>query len=130
MKTLTLSDLDMTFSEIKHVYDTSDFGRNTVQEMIAQPEWITCNHMLDWNDIRAVIQGGCASGAYMPAVTYFIAAKTMAKHGDDVLQYIENQYGEIPAPSAGESWSGIAVFYLSLAVELWCSQFSDCSDWS
>ena len=55
----------------------------------------------------------------MPAVTYYQALATMAEHGDDVLEYIEDTLGEIPAPKAGESWSGLAVFYLSMAVELW-----------
>lgn len=46
----------------------------------------------------------------------------MAKHGDDVLQFIEDRLGEIPQPDEGESWSGMACFYLSFAVELWASE--------
>jgi hypothetical protein len=63
--------------------------------------------------------GGCNSGAYMPAVTYYTALRTMAEHGDDVLQYIQDALGELPQPRADESWSGLACFYLSYAVELW-----------
>ena len=37
----------------------------------------------------------------------------------DVLQYIDDALGEVPAPKRGESWGGIAVHYLSTAVELW-----------
>ena len=69
--------------------------------------------------VAAIVQGGCASGAYMPAVTYHDALRMMADHGDDVLEYIEDSMGEIPTPKAGESWSGLATFYLSMAVELW-----------
>ena len=69
--------------------------------------------------VASIVQGGCSSGAYMPAVRYAGAAATMAAHGDDVLQYIEDQTGELPQPNKGESWSGLAVFYLSHAVELW-----------
>lgn len=69
--------------------------------------------------VASIIQGGCASGAYMPAVTYYDARQTMSEHGDTVLQAIEDNYGELPQPQAGESWSGMAVFYLSCAVELW-----------
>jgi hypothetical protein len=83
------------------------------------PSWIQQD--ISPNDVAAISQGGCASGAYMPAVTYYNARETMNEHGDDVLQYIEDQLGELPAVPSGESWSGIAVFYLSAAVELWAS---------
>ena len=83
------------------------------------PEWIDPG--ISTSTLAAISEGGCASGAYMPAVTYWQAAETMAKHGDDVLQYIEDRYGELPQPRADESWSGLAVFYLSVAVELWAS---------
>ena len=77
------------------------------------------------SDVAAIIQGGCASGAYMPAVTYHTAVQTMSEHGDDVLQFIEDAYGEMPQPPAGESWSGFAVFCLSVAVELWAHGIHD-----
>jgi len=35
------------------------------------------------------------------------------------LQYIEDVYGEIPAPDTGLGWGGMACHYLSMAVELW-----------
>ena len=76
-------------------------------------------------DVASIIQGGCASGAYMPAVTYYDAQQTMAQHGDDVLQYIEDCYGETLQPPEGESWAGIACFYMSVAVELWAFGIED-----
>ncbi len=86
---------------------------------IEVPEWI--DQDITCYKIAAIMQGGCASGAYMPAVTYHTAARMMAEHGDDVLKYIENELGELPTPPSGTSWSGMAVFYLSYAVELWAS---------
>lgn len=86
---------------------------------IDQPDWIEGD--LTPYDVAAICQGGCASGAYMPAVTYYTAAQTMAKHGDDVLQYIDDHYGEPINPPEGSSWAGISVFYLSVAVELWAN---------
>lgn len=83
------------------------------------PAWIEGD--ITPSDVAAIIQGGCASGAYMPAVTYHKALETMAKHGDDVLQYIDDALGELPQPPRDTSWSGLAVFYLSTAVELWAS---------
>lgn len=86
---------------------------------ITVPDWI--DQDISPSDVAAICQGGCASGAYMPAVTYHQALKTMSEHGDDVLQYIEDALGEIPQPKKGESWAGMACFYLSSAVELWAS---------
>lgn len=87
------------------------------------PAWMDQDIAL--TDIDAIYEGGCASGAYMPAVTYWQARETMSAHGDDVLTFIEDQYGDLPAVPRGESWSGIAVFYLSIAVELWASSVRD-----
>jgi hypothetical protein len=43
----------------------------------------------------------------------------MAKHGDEVLQFIEYHYGDIPQQREITSWAGISVYYLSVAVELY-----------
>jgi len=83
------------------------------------PRWIEQD--ISPSTVAAIVQGGCSSGAYMPAVTYRDAAETMARHGDDVLQYLQDNLGELPAFSSDESWSGMACFYLSCAVELWAS---------
>ena len=69
--------------------------------------------------VAAICQGGCASGAYMPSVTYTTARDTMNQHGDDVLQYLQDRFGELPTPPDDVSWGGLAVFYLSAAVEEW-----------
>jgi len=92
-----------------------------------QPDWIT--QALSPSDIAAINQGGCASGAYMPAVTYYDAKKVMEEHGDDVLQFIQDTYSELPKPRDDISWSEMAVFYLSWAVELFCIQHEDLADW-
>lgn len=81
------------------------------------PAWIEQD--ITCNTVAAICQGGCVSGAYMPAVWYDDARRTMSEHGDDILEYIEDNYGELPEIPKGESWSGIAVFFLSVAVELW-----------
>lgn len=82
------------------------------------PEWIEQD--ITPADVAAILQGGCASGAYMPAVRYSTALETMADHGDNVLQYIEDACGELPDVS-GESWAGMACKYVSAAVELWAA---------
>lgn len=94
------------------------------------PEWIEeitdslyVNEDVVWvSSIKDIVQGGCASGSYMPAVTYCDAMKTMGQYGDEVLQYIWEQLGDVPQYDQSAScfgWAEMAVFYLSTAVELW-----------
>lgn len=97
---------------------------NPVSEYeIDVPSWIEQD--ISAYDIAAIVQGGCASGAYMPAVTYHQANQTMAEWGDNVLQYIQDTLDELPEIPSDSSWSGIAVLYLSTAVELWSSSVYD-----
>jgi hypothetical protein len=85
------------------------------------PRWI--DQDITFYTVASIQQGGCASGAYMPAVIYYDAAQTMAEHGNDVLDYIEGELGELPTVPPSTTWSGMAVHYLSCAVELWASSF-------
>lgn len=82
-----------------------------------QPQWIGD---LTYADCAAIRQGGCDSGAYMPAVTYATALDVMNKWGDCILDYLQDNCGEesIPAPPKGSTWAGIACYYYSYAVEL------------
>jgi len=98
------------------MYDDDSLVADTDQGV---PNWM--DQDLEWNQVAAIIEGGCASGAYMPAVTYYQALKTMSEYGDDVLQYIEDVTGEVPCLSDNLSWGGMACFYLSIAVELWAA---------
>ena len=79
-------------------------------------------------DVAAILQGGCASGAYMPAVTYSTALATMNEHGDAVWDMIDDAYGLDMFHETAESatsWAGLAVAYVSMAVELWASGVED-----
>ena len=87
------------------------------------PQWVEQD--ITPYDVAAICQGGCASGAYMPAVTYYQALQTMNEHGDDVWDFIGGYYGEIPNPVESNSWAHMAVFYVSFAVELWASSVED-----
>jgi len=89
-----------------------------IELSIDVPAWI--DQDITTTVVESICQGGCESGAYMPAVTYHIANGIMGEHGDAVLEYIEDVMGELPSVT-GESWSGIAVKFLSYAVELWAS---------
>ena len=69
-------------------------------------------------DVATIIQGGCASGAWMPAVTYHTALRNMTENGDEILQYIEDSDGALPDVT-GQSWGNMACTYVSTAVEIW-----------
>lgn len=116
--------IDLTYTQCKQLIDNGHDLRETVENLNDQPEWlVNMSPVTELEGIQAILHGGCSSGAYMPAVTYHTASQTMAAHGDDILEYIENNLGDLPNPPKGSSWSGIAVHYCSLAVELWCGQF-------
>ena len=108
-------------------YDVDDF----LEEMDNQPSWLKYMGEIDSiAEMKAIQQGGCASGAYMPAVTYHTALETMQLYGDEITEYLIDNLGELPTTSQPQSCSQLAVFYASYAVELWVSQFDlDGVDW-
>lgn len=82
------------------------------------PDWI--DRDISPADVAAIVQGGCDSGAYMPAVTYHEALATMNEHGDEVFAYLENQGYDVPSLLEDvDSWAGMACAIVSTAVECW-----------
>lgn len=101
----------MTQDQLWDFYNPiTDLGLNV-------PRWI--DQDITGVTIAAIYQGGCDSGAYLPAVTYREAYEIMGAHGDDVLQYLEDYGDELPEIPAGRGWRGVSVHFLSCAVELW-----------
>ena len=93
------------------------------EDVVEVPSWIDPD--ITWSTVAAIYQGGCASGAYMPAVTYHEAVSTMAIYGDDVLDYLqENDFEADAKKLMDESWSGIACYFLSAAVETWAREIT------
>lgn len=94
-----------------------------LQELeINVPDWIEQD--ITAGQVRSILQGGCASGAYMPAVTYHAALKTMSEHGDEVLESLEGNI-ELGADFLGQSWAGMACYLLSAAVEFWAASIEE-----
>ena len=93
-------------------------NESEARRWIEVPAWVEQD--ISPATIAAIVQGGCASGAYMPAVTYYDALQTMQEHGNAVLDYL-SEYGELPTPPNDVSWNGLAVHYLSRAVDLWAT---------
>ena len=94
-----------------------------VSDFLEVPPWI--DDEITAGTIAAIIQGGCASGAYMPAVTYWQALETMSEHGDDVLDCINDWTGILPQLGPDESWHGFACTVLSTGVEMWSYGIED-----
>lgn len=108
--------------------------RDFLDTMNNQPQWLVSMDAIDTiGEIQAVLQGGCESGAYMPACTYHTALATMNEHSNEIFDFIQEQIGELPqVPDRYQHWAGMASFYCIVAVEAWCQQFSnelDGVDW-
>ena len=134
--------MNLTFTQCKQLRDVhNESWRDVVEAMQDQPAFIRyAEHyyndpsavddwfpsdgpLLSFCEIVDIQHHGCASSAYMPAVTYHNAMVVMSHYGDDVLEYIDDHWNGIPTPPAGSGWAAMAVYYLSTAVELWCSEF-------
>lgn len=91
---------------------------------IRVPGWIEQD--ISPADVAAILNGGCFSGAYMPAVTYHKAMATMGQYGDEVLDSLTDAGLDVPViAAANESWAGYCCRVLSAAVEAWASSVED-----
>ncbi len=114
--------MELTFTQCKQLIENGYDIREVVERLSDQPGWITCHSDFEISDIQGIQEGGCASGACMPAVTYHRANEVMKEYGDEVLEYIYKSDAEFTIPE-GVSWSQLASHCLSMAIELWCWQF-------
>ena len=103
----------MTEQEIWNNEDAICLQTDTLDD-ISIPPWIEQD--ITPSTVAAIVHGGKQHD-----LCRLVSPRLMAEHGDDVLQFIKDEIGELPQPARDESWSGIAVYYLSHAVELWAS---------
>lgn len=101
----------------------SKYDNEAIDHGIDAPGWIDANITL--GDIVSIANHGCASYAYMPAVTYYEAKRIMGMWGDEVTDYISENSDLSCAEilqnaGAEESYSLMCCTLLSFAVELWC----------
>lgn len=73
----------------------------------------------DVDTIRYLAYDGVDSGVFMSTVTYHEAKEFMAEWGDEVIEWLYESYGEALNVSKVESWSYLAVYFMSLAFETW-----------
>ena len=103
------------------------------------PAWIEADALIgtsqDGTDyvyvssLKDIIYGGCASGCYMPAVTYATALSTMGVYGSEVMSYLWEHFCERPElPKSCVLWQEICCHWLSVAVELWAYEMMSCID--
>lgn len=122
-----MSKIELTFTQCKQIINNGHDIRDFVESINDQPEWMVGGMgIASICELQAILQSGCAANAHR-SVYYYDAQKVMAGYGDEVLDYIENQLGDLPNVT-GQGWSQMASTYLSCAVELWCSQFADTLD--
>ena len=88
---------------------------------ITVPRWI--DQDITCSDVAAILQGGCASGAYMPAVTYHEALQTMVKYEEEILDSLDGTWLEFD--TGKQSFSGLACDLVSMAVESWCMSIEE-----
>lgn len=93
-----------------------------VADNMKVPVWIESD--ISWQQVCAIANTGCESGAYMPAVTYYKAQLTMGHHGDEVFDFLYHMLGEWPAIK-DTTWSQMCAHFLSKAVDLWAFEASE-----
>ena len=81
------------------------------------PRWVERD--ITVGQVRSIAEGGCGSGAYMPAVEGYTALQTMAEHGDAVVHWLEDYADAFELNPLAESWAGFASRVLTYAVDVW-----------
>ncbi len=116
----------LTFTQCKQLTENGTDLRNFLETMNSQPEFlVSMGEIESIAELQEIQQGGCKSGAYMPAVTYHTALDTMANHSDSVEQWCGDCFPEgIVFYPETETFGGFAVKLVSVAVEEWARQFN------
>ena len=99
-----------------------------LQEYIIKlnPEWLEQLGTIEcFLTLASIAQGGCASGAYMPAVTYYTAKQALfSELGEDMANYAINFLAEVDsldqvAIHLEDGIQYMAAYLASVAVETW-----------
>lgn len=124
-----MSSFELTFTQCKQIIENGADLREFLEQVNDQPPFLEFMGAIDSiSEIQAILQGGCASGAYMPAVTYSTSLECMAQCSDSVEKQLAEMDLEFSFNPANDSFSGFCVDLCSAAVEAWCYQFADILD--
>lgn len=115
----------LTFSQCKQLvsngYDLPDFLEQVTTQ---QPEFIKSMGAIDSiSELQAIQQGGCASGSYMPAVTYHTALQCMSEHHSEVEDLLSDYGPEFTFNPTEDSFATLASNIVAMAVEHWAGSF-------
>ena len=72
-------------------------------------------------DVAAIYHGGCSSGAWMPAVTYYTAGRNIAENAREIEEYLDAAGIEIEK-GAHDDIMMVAVRMVSTAVSVWAER--------
>ncbi|MEE8598927.1 MAG: hypothetical protein V3S69_05375 [Dehalococcoidales bacterium] len=127
--------ITLTYTQIKQMLANVSGDIEAVQKFLIaveeQPAFIYNMQPLDTvNNLQAILQGGCASGAYMPAVTYHTANLCMAEYHTEIEELLTEDGcdSEWVFNTATDSWACFASKLVASAVEVWVGQFADILD--
>lgn len=120
----------LTFTQCKQIIE--NHSREDLEQFIEnfndQPDFLlSMGGVTEISEMQAILQGGCASGAFMPAVTYGTAMQVMCEHSDSVESNI-TCVEELTFKPSEDSFSHFCTELVSTAVEDWCQHFSDILD--
>lgn len=124
-----MPNINLTFTQCKTLINNGFNLRDIVEEWDNQPEFLEFMRLIESvQELAAIIQGGCVSGAYMPAVTYHTALECMTKHYDSIEEQINSIYGDELAFTfnpANEHFAGFCAKLCACAVESWVGSYAD-----
>lgn len=121
--------INLTFTQCKQIQANTGDLRGFIEAVQDQPEFIRSMQDIDEvSELQAILQGGCASGAYMPAVTYFSALECMNEHYEEIEEILNDYCDQYVFDPQSQSWASFATELVSAAVEIWVMQFADTLD--
>ena len=118
-------DIELTQSQVEQL-ESNGYDIDEFREMIAnQPDFIKKMGAIDSiSDLQAIEQGGCESGAYMPAVTYYTAKNIMVEYHSEIENIVSDVVDHFMFNPAIDGFDGFCVEIVSIAVECWVSRFN------
>ena len=118
--------MQLTFTQCKQMLANSDRAAldSFLYDTENQPDFLCYMGEIDsLAEISAILHGGCASGAYMPAVTYHTAKACLFEMHDSIEDWAGDM--EIVFNPLEDSVASFAALLCSAAVENWCYQHSE-----
>jgi len=118
--------MQLTFTQCKQMLANS--GRAALDsflyDMENQPHFLCyMDRIVSISTMQAILQDGCASGAYMPAVEYHTAKACLFEMHDSIEDWAGDM--EIVFNPLEDSVASFAALLCSAAVENWCYQYSE-----